>query len=170
MRDGRRYTYYIVLSIIFAAVYLLQSGIGLLPRIFAVSPLPLLPLVTVIAMFESKAAAFAYGLFAGLLMDILSRRFFCFNTLFFAVAAVAVALLIELMFNNAPRTAAVLGGVVCAAYYFIYWLAFLLPSTGDAAAFLVRFSLVGAVYSWLFTWPFYFLLRWMSQREHRRAI
>lgn len=166
MRDGRHYSHYIIISIIFAAVYLLQSGLGLLPSIFSVRPLPMLALVTVIAMFESKATAFAFGLCGGLLMDVLSFRISCFNTVYLTVAAVVVALLIELLFNNAPLSAAVLGGAVCAGYYLIYWLIYLLPS-GDALMFLLRYSLVGALYSWAFIMPFYFMMRALEKRERR---
>ena len=166
MRDGRHYSHYIIISIIFAAVYLLQSGVGLLPGIFAVRPLPLLALVTAIAMFESKGAAFAFGLCGGLLMDVLTPRISCFNTVFLTVAAVSVALLIELLFNNAPLSAAVLGGIVCGAYYLVYWLIYLL-SGGDALMMLLRYCLPGAVYSWAFTLPFYFLMRALEKRERR---
>lgn len=166
MRDGRHYSHYIIISIIFAAVYLLQSGTGLLPAVFSVQPLPLLALVTAIAMFESKAAAFAFGLCGGMLMDVLSPRISCFNTVYLTVAAVGVALLIELLFNNAPLTAAVLGGIVCGGYYLSYWFVYLLQS-GDALMLLVCHCLLGAVYSWAFTMPFYFLVRALQNRERR---
>ena len=166
MRDGRHYSHYIIIGIIFAAVYLLQSGLGLLPGIFSVEPLPLLALITAIAMFESKTAAFAFGLCGGLLMDVLSHRISCFNTVYLTVAAVGVALLIELLFNNAPLTAAVLGGIVCAGYYVVYWFVYLIQS-GDAMMLLLCHGLLGAVYSWAFTMPFYFLMRALQKRERR---
>ena len=57
-----------ILAVIILLVSLLQNTGGLLPRIYSVSAMPLIPLVVCIAMLEREMAGACFGMFAGMLL------------------------------------------------------------------------------------------------------
>lgn len=89
-------TYIIVLIVIF----IFQFTPLLLPKIFDIGPLLLIPAVICIAMFEGESAGAAYGLIAGLLWDSQSGRLFGFNCLFLMLFGLTAGLLIKNLFRN----------------------------------------------------------------------
>ena len=58
-----------ILAVIILLVSLLQNTGGLLPRIYSVSAMPLIPLVVCIAMLEREMAGACFGMFAGMLWE-----------------------------------------------------------------------------------------------------
>ena len=63
-----------ILAVIILLVSLLQNTGGLLPRIYSVSAMPLIPLVVCIAMLEREMAGACFGMFAGMLWDAVGTR------------------------------------------------------------------------------------------------
>jgi rod shape-determining protein MreD len=91
---------WVTYTIVFIFIFVFQFTPFLLPKIFDVGPLLLIPAVICIAMFEGESAGAAFGVIAGLLWDSQSGRLFGFNCLFLMMFGLAVGLLIQNLFRN----------------------------------------------------------------------
>lgn len=162
----RNYLHYAAVGIILLVIFLLQNSIRLLPPLFSVRPLPLIPAVICTAMFEREKVGFIAGLMCGILMDINSVRLCGFNAVILLIFGCVTGLLVTHLFTNSPLSAFFLSGCACLIYYVVYWLAFwAFSGTEGVLLYLVRYSLVGAAYTWLYTLPCYLIFRAISRRN-----
>ena len=84
LRHRYNYIYYTALGLLTLAVFIMQS-VPIFPRVLYVLPLPLIPLTVCIAVFNSEVTGFAFGLAAGVLMDITSSAVDGYNAIIMTV-------------------------------------------------------------------------------------
>ncbi len=167
-REQRRsYVYYSTVALILAAVYFIQSSTPLIPEIFGVRPNAAFVLLLVFAMFGGEWAGILGGLALGIATDVISSAPDGFNALFMMLAGLVAALLSIYLFNRRLPAAMVLVGCGSAVYYIVLWAVSVLPHGFDVAwLHLVRYSLPSALYSFLFVFPFWWIMGVIS-RPHR---
>ncbi len=168
-REQRRsYIYYSTVALMLAAVYFIQSSTPIIPAIFGVKPNPAFVLLIVFAMFGGEWAGIFGGLALGIATDVISAAPDGFNALFMMIVGLISALLSIYLFNRRLPAAMVLTGICSAAYYLALWLVEELPRGYDGVGFyLLRYSLPSAVYSFLFVFPFWFIIGTMSRQKRR---
>ncbi|MBO4468133.1 MAG: hypothetical protein J5766_02415 [Clostridia bacterium] len=99
----------LILNVIIAAFTLfLQFDSSILDGDFAFFPLFPLGFTVVISMFTSELGAFVCGMIMGIFVDSSSSVHFSFNTIFYALIAVTVSLLVRYLFNNNVRSCVVI--------------------------------------------------------------
>lgn len=69
MRDLNRLIRYLAYTLELLVLFMLQETPGLLPAIYGVRPVLVLPAGLAIAMFEEETPAMAFGIAAGLFCD-----------------------------------------------------------------------------------------------------
>ena len=69
MRDFNRVIRYLAYTLELLVLFMLQETPGLLPPIYGVRPVLLLPAVVAIALFEEEIPAMAFGILGGLFCD-----------------------------------------------------------------------------------------------------
>ena len=162
------YLHYTALGLLLAVLFLLQSSNGLLPRIFSVAAVPVVPAVICIALFEGETAGACFGLAAGILMDAFSARAYGFHAIFLLILGCLCGLLVRHLLAENLLTALMLcaGGALVyhTAYFFIFYL---LRGLGDSGYYFFRFTLPAALYTFLFVFPIYYLVRAAARRSRR---
>ncbi|HCC35117.1 MAG TPA: hypothetical protein DEQ02_05580 [Ruminococcaceae bacterium] len=146
-KGGNEFLRHALYAVILILCYMLQSA-GILPRIYGISALPVIPAVTGIAMLESDTAGIFYGLAAGILMDFGSVGFPGFNAVLLMTAGCTVGLMITLLLRRSKISAVLMTSGVLFVYVTLHWLFFYLFA-GHSQAFYhyVRYSLPCAFYS-----------------------
>ncbi len=163
------YIYYSVMSLMLAAIYFLQASTELIPAIYGIKPNPAFVFMLLFAMFGGEWAGILGGLALGIATDVISTAPDGFNSLFMMIAGLVAALLSIYLFNRRLTATMVLCGCGVAIYYIALWLVTVVPQGYSGTfAYLVRFSLPQAVYSFLFVFPFWWLEDFLS-RPHRRG-
>ena len=152
------------LALIFL-ISIVQMTPHFLPAIFNARPVLLIPLVVCIAMFEGDALGIACGILGGLFWDAIGSRLIGFNSILMLLFAFACAMLIEHLMSRRLVT----GMLFCAGALVLWqladWLCFhVLPGYGSAGITLLTTGLPVVAYSFVFVFPFYFLVRWMSRK------
>lgn len=159
----RGFVYHTLLAVICALLYLWQNSINAFPEIASLRALPVIPFVICIAMFNPETAGMAYGLVAGLIMDISWSKITGFNALFLLVSCAVCGLLIRFLLTRTLLTALLLNFAVCFAYFLLYWLFFCqLAGIEDSAYCLFSAYLPMALYTWAFTIPLYLLVGFIT--------
>lgn len=165
---NRHYLHYVAIGLVIVVLFLLQNSTDILPRLFSVSPLPIIPAVICIAMFERETTGLVVGLISGILMDINSIQICGFNAIVLLILGCGCGLLVTYLFTNSPISAFFLSGCACVAYYLIYFIIFVLfAGVNEPYLYFFRYTLVGALYTWLYTLPIYLILRAMSKRSEK---
>ena len=145
---------------LFLLAHLLQNTPHMFPTVFGAHCFLLLPLAVCISMFLHNLPATMLCLFAGSLWDISAAQLDGFNAIFFLLSSTAVCLLMNYLMRNNVWTAAILGALVILLYVTLHWLCFIILRGVDGGAVLYfTYYLPSALYSYLFTLPFYLLLR-----------
>ncbi|MCI8497647.1 MAG: rod shape-determining protein MreD [Clostridiales bacterium] len=154
----------VYLALVFV-VSILQMTPNLFPAVFGARPVLLIPLTVCIAMFEGEAAGMTCGIVGGLLWDATGSRLIGFNSILMLLFALACAMLIEYLMSRRLVTAMLFCSSALVLWQLIDWLCFhVLPGYGSAGYTLLVTGLPVVGYSFLFVFPFYFLVRWMSER------
>lgn len=161
----RKYVYHALLGFICILLYLWESSVFAFPTISSVRALPLMSFVICISIYNPETPATVYGLIAGVAMDIGRIHASGFNAIFMLIACVACGLFIRLLLNRTLLCALVLSFFVCFIYFFTYWLFFCRPdAAADSGYCLIRYYLPMAVYTWVFTLPFYLIVGAMTRK------
>ena len=129
------------------------------------TPFILLPLITAYAIFAPFGLCMAAGLISGALIDSVSTKAYCFNTIALMLIAVLVCIASAYLFNKNLKSAIVLALLTAAFYYIFLWL-FFYNGTGsmqDSIGYLLKYALPSAVYSSAFIFPFYYLFKFLYQ-------
>ena len=152
-----RWALFAVITII---IFLIQNSSGQLLDIKGAKPYMLVPLVVCIGMFEREAVGGAFGLFAGLLWDMVSSNMPGFHALVLMVIGCTSGLLITYIMRNNLLTSILLSICAILIHSILYWLFFiLLDNVGQPLYALYRFILPSSLYTLFFTPVFYFLVR-----------
>lgn len=167
-RRRHGYLYYTAWSLLLLAAFVLQSG-GVFPALAGVRPLPVLALVCAFSIFNGVAPGFAFGLAAGVLMDLTSGSPDGFHAIAMSLVGLVLALLSEYLFNQRLLTAGILSFAACGLYELALFLFAELPKGYEGVSgYLGKVTLPSLLYTWVFVLPFYFLARYLrnaSQRE-----
>lgn len=159
------YLRYTVLGLLALAVYFFQTTPHLLPAIGGFSPLPLVPLVIVVAMREYEGAGAVFGLACGLLMDVTGTSMAGLYSILLLLVGFACSTLIQSLLNDTLRTALLLGSVgtllVCTVHWVVTCVVAGLPK---AFGFLLHQYLPILLYTMVFLIPLYYLVGWIKRR------
>ena len=160
-RKKHNYLYFILLGIFVLTVFLIQTSVAFLPKIFGILPLPLLPAVICIGFFNSENIGFTAGLFSGILMDFISDKFQGFNTIVFLLIGLSASLLCEYLINRRFFPCMLTATALCFLYYLLYWAFF---EANQGIYYLIRVCALQSLYTCLFTIPFYFIFKSLSKK------
>lgn len=149
------------------ALYLLDSANILTFKLFSIHPLLLIPLLVSVAMNAREWAGLTIGTFFGILLDITATGSYCFNLITFSIIGCVCGLLSSYRVNNNIYSAALLSLLSSVGYFSAHWFVFcFLLGHGDTAEYFWRYSLPQSIYSALFIFAFYFLIKYISKRTH----
>ena len=104
-------------------VLLLQFDSFIFDGSYNIYPLFPLALTVAVSMFASELGAFLCGMVIGIFVDSSSSVHFSFNTIFYALIAFSVSLLVHYLFNNNVRACIVLSffsALILSALRFIF--------------------------------------------------
>lgn len=154
-----------ILAVIILFVSLLQNTGGLLPKLYGVSAMPLIPLVVSIAMLERETAGALFGMFAGMLWDAVGARGDGFHAVVLLITGCVCGLLLHYLMRVNFVTALLLSACAALLHNVLYWLVFLvIPGYPGALGALVRFYLPASLYALAFLPLFFFPLRALGRR------
>jgi len=145
----------------------MAQNVPLLPGIYGVRALPLLPLVIAIAVLDQALPGVLFGAFAGLLWDI-SAPAGVPHSLYLTCAAFVCAMLMRYVLVRNRLTVGLLMFLFTAAYLAIRWGVDYAPLP-DGAFALLRYSLPGLAYTMLLAAPVYLLTGDIVRRTSRRS-
>lgn len=153
-------TLYYWLGLIFFILLIFQRMPFLSLKIGNAYPIVVFPAILLLSCFLGEWVGFWFGLFSGLLLDTLAGRSPVFNTVAFVVLAVGAGLVYHYVLNkNLP--AVLLGNFgFCLVYYFAKWFfLYCIGPGGDSGGILFFYFLPSAIYTALWTIPFYYALK-----------
>lgn len=166
----KNYLHYTALALFFIVLFLLQYADGVLPRIGGAVPVLLVPAVICAAMFVREWAGAAFGLAAGIFMDLSTPGATCFHAVTLMLMGCAAGLLITCVFNNNLLAALAFNLVfiflfVTAKWFFLYYMA----EYDSPGLYFIKYSLPDGLYTWVLSIPMYLLIRRImkSMREKR---
>lgn len=141
-------------------VFVLQSTDGLLPAVFGVRPLLLIPAVICIGMFEREVAGLLFGLFAGLLWDTLHLTH-NYHAVALTILGFACGVLAHKLLRNNIMTVTLLNLICTTLYCGVHWL---VHSGPTYVGVLYKTYLPTLVYTLLLGTALYYLVRFLSRR------
>ena len=134
------------------------------PDFFSAKAMLLIPLCVCIAMFERSMGGLAFGVLCGALWDAASARGDGFFSVALAIAGFASGAAITYLMRNNIFSALIISGVFCVGINAAYWFVFvLLKGYEGALGVLMSYYLPGALYSVLFTFIYYYIVRLIVQ-------
>lgn len=114
------------------AVFVLQETPGLVPAVFGIRPVLVVPAVVSVALYEDENPAMCFGLFAGLLMDFGYGSMLGFHGLLLAVICRAVSRMAQDLLRTKLLTALLICATVELLLTLLQWLCFyVLPGYGE---------------------------------------
>jgi rod shape-determining protein MreD len=147
---------WITYTIAFIFIFIFQSTPNILPKIFGIGPLLLIPAVICVAMFEGESAGAIFGVIAGLLWDSQSGRLFGFNCLFLMLFGLAVGLLIQFLFRNTVVSTLLFTLVATIMLELLTWYFFYSLYGDNQIGFaLLQIILPTTIYTLILTIPIY---------------
>lgn len=150
---------HIIWVLMLCAAFLLQTTYGFMPHIGSVKILPLLPLLGCICMFEKEKFAPWYGLFCGLLMDVVSPSMVGYNALILMLLCTLIGHISTGYMRNTLLTNLVMGGVLIFFSESLYWLFFVeFKQTAGASLVYLSVYLPTILVNILLIIPFFFLV------------
>lgn len=163
MRDFNRVIRYLAYILELLVLFMLQETPGLLPAIFGVRPVLILPAVVTIAMFEEELPAMAFGIAGGLFCDFGLSCALGFHGLILAVLCFFISILSRVYLQNNMLTAVVTGVwtialTVSAQWLFLYYFFYSMPGYAFLHHYLPKYF-----YTMLFLPLLYMLNRGLSQ-------
>lgn len=146
-------------------MYILQYTEGVFIRIHNGSAVVLVPIVVFIGMFFKQYIGTAFGLFVGILMDINTNGFFCFNAIILMLFGCFSWLLVTCYLNKNFLTAVILDIVFSFLYFTIKWGAMIIFNGADGyAGHYAIYSVPSALYTAALGLPIYFLFNWFTNK------
>lgn len=158
--NGRRIAERVIFALLVLLTALFQNTRGALPAFGNAKAMPLVVLVAVLGLFERSLAGLFFGVFAGALWDIASANTDSFFTVFLCVAGFLCGVLSSFVLRSNIFSALLLSGTTTALCLLIHWFGFLyLKGFDPAAVLLVENYLPSCIYTFLFTFVYYYLIR-----------
>lgn len=133
---------------------------GVLPEIFGLKLLPLLPLTVTVGMFERETYGLSFGLLAGILWDMNLATADGAYAFFFALAGFVCGLLMTYLMMNNLITAYILTGFWGILYAVFSWLLSVgIHSFDSGWKLFVSFHLPNALLNIILMPVFYYIVR-----------
>ncbi len=152
---------------IFAVLIVLTAAVqhtpGAFPILGRAHAMLLIPLVVSIAMFEKSIAAMLFGVFAGILWDMVSVSADGYFTVVFAFVGFSVSLLMGfVMRNNFPSACVVsiAASLLCTGGYWLIFIA--LKGYDSPVSLLTSYYLPSAIYTAAMIVIYYFIIKKIS--------
>lgn len=137
----KMYLRWFAYALILLLVSVLQNAPHVFPVIGGAHPVPLIPTVVCIAMFEGPLTGGAVGVGAGLLWAMYTDRLFGFDAILLLIIGCACGLLVQVLIRNNWISALLLNAAVLLAYTLVDWLVrFVLFA--DEGAFVALYSIL----------------------------
>ena len=157
MRDLNRLIRYLAYTLELLVLFMLQETPGLLPAIYGVRPVLVLPAGLAIAMFEEETPAMAFGIAAGLFCDFGYSGVLGFHGLLLGVLGYFLSMLVRTRMQVNWVTALLtgilaLGRVIGAQWLFFYYFRYSMPGYAFRHHYLPKY-----LYTLLFV-PLVYLL------------
>ena len=163
MRDFNRVIRYLAYTLEILVLFMLQETPGLLPSIFGVRPVLLLPAVVSIAMFAKEIPALAFGIVGGLFCDFGLSGTLGFHALVLGLLCFFISLVVR-VYMQVNLVTALLTGVwsiglaICAQWFFLYFFNYAQPAYAFTHHYAPKYG-----YTLLFMPLLYLLNRGLSQ-------
>ncbi len=163
MRDFNRVIRYLAYTLELLVLFMLQETPGLLPHIYGVRPVLLLPAVAAIALFEEELPAMAFGIVGGLFCDFGLACPLGFHGAVLAALCFFVSIQSR-AFLQVNLVTAILTGVwtiavvVGAQWLFLYYFSYSMPAYAFTHHYVPKYF-----YTLLFMPLLYLLNRGLSQ-------
>ncbi len=163
MKDFNRVIRYLAYTLELLGLFMFQEAPGLLPAIFGVRPVLLLPAVITIAMYEEEVPAMIFGIVGGLFCDFGLSGTLGFHALVLCVLCFFVSALSQVYLQINIVTAIItglwaIGLTVAAQWFFLYYFSYSMPGYAFTHHYLPKYF-----YTMLFVPLIYLLNRGLSQ-------
>ena len=168
-RINRLYLRWVAYGLILLFVSLLQAAPRLFPAFFGAHPVPLVPFVVCIAMFEGPMVGAAFGVGGGLLWALYADRLFGFDALLLWAIGCMCGLLVQVFLRNNWLTSLLLNGAVLLLYVLVDWLLrYVLFRNAEAVYALLHILLPNALYTFILS-PLVYVLIYRVARSMRES-
>lgn len=163
MRDFNRVIRYLAYTLELLVLFMLQETPNLLPHIYGVRPVLLLPAVVAIALFEEEIPAMAFGILGGLFCDFGLACALGFHGVLLAVLCFFISLQSKTVMQVNLITAILTGIwsialVVAAQWFFLYYFTYSMPQYAFTHHYVPKYF-----YTMLFVPLLYLLNRGLYQ-------
>lgn len=146
-----------VVLIVLTAVF--QHTKGAVPSLFGAKAFLLIPLIVCISMFEKSMGGLSFGVLAGVLWDFATVRGDGFYAVMLALAGYTAGAAVAYIMRNNIFSALLLSAGASAFVSIGYWVIFILLKGYEGAwGVLFSFYLPSALYSFIFTAGYYYLV------------
>ena len=168
-RINRLYLRWVAYGLILLFVSLLQAAPRLFPAFFGAHPVPLVPFVVCIAMFEGPMVGAAFGVGGGLLWALYADRLFGFDALLLLAIGCMCGLLVQVFLRKNWLTSLLLNGAVLLLYVLVDWLLrYVLFRNAEAVYALLHILLPNALYTFILS-PLVYVLIYRVARSMRES-
>lgn len=157
---GKRFIQRAVFALLVLLTALFQNTRGALPVFGNAKAMPLVVLAAVLGLFERSLAGLFFGAFAGALWDTASADTDGFFTLLLCVIGFLSGVLSSFVLRNNIFSALLLSGASTVLCLLFHWFGFVYVKGYDpSAALLLSHYLPSCIYTFLFTFIYYYLVR-----------
>lgn len=167
MKFGNNKKLYIRRALFFILILLtaaFQHTDSAVPQLFGAKAMLLIPLCVCVAMFERSMGGLAFGVMCGILWDAASVRGDGFFSVCLACVGFLSGVVITHFMRNNILAALIISGTSCVGVNFLYWLIFIaIKGYEGATSVLMSYYLPSAFYSFLFTFLYYYLVRFIAE-------
>lgn len=166
--DKANRTRRIKLAAVIFVTFILQNNQYIFPRPTAVPVMLLVPLTVCIGMFERELWGMFFGLFAGVLLDAFSAESLCFHSIALTCIGFVSGLLITGIFRNNMKTFYLFTTGALLIYNTLYFLIFYCHKAAHEADYVyVNVYFASVIYTLLFAFVFYFLVRYLFSSDKK---
>lgn len=129
------------------------------------TPFTVLPLLIAFSILATPMKSAMTGLVIGIFLDSTTGETYCFNAVVLMFVACFACLVANNLFNKNIKATYVISLLSSIAYYLLYWIFFFIfgYSLKDSLTYLIRDAFPTAIYTSLFIFPFYFILKYLNK-------
>lgn len=156
---------HLVWVVFLSVAFLIQTTYGFMPQLFQINLYPVLPLLSCICMFEKEKYACWYGLFTGLLLDVVSPSMVGYHAFIFLLLCTGIGYFSTNYLRNTLLTNLVMGGLLIFISQSLYWLFFIefKQTAGASVTYFTRF-VPSMLLNTVLVIPFFFLTLSISKK------
>jgi len=155
-----KWTFYTAILLL---IYYMQFTTGLMPELIGIRPLPVIPFVICVAMYEGEVYGGVFGIIAGLLWDFSANRVLGFNAIVLMILGIAVGLIITYLMQNNIYSAMILcGSSIFAIELFDWFFYYLLWGYDKPIYVFFRYYILIMIYTSAFIPGFHYFFKWIK--------